>query len=78
MGPKKEELRTFITTTIQSNADNISEAAKLNFIKWNILGTYVWPNPDGYEQRTTYQSEIDLLIDFLTKRFYFLDAEFSK
>ena len=75
---KKEELRTFITTTIQSNADNISEAAKLNFIKWNILGTYVWPNPDGYEQRTTYQSEIDLLIDFLTKRFYFLDAEFSK
>ena len=75
---KKNELNLFITEKIQTEANNLSEAAELNFLVWNILGSYVWPNPDGFEKRTTYQSEVDLLIDFLTKRFYFLDAEFSK
>ena len=74
---KKDELNIFITEEIQTEANNLSDAAELNFKIWDILGSYVWPNPDGYEQRTTYQSEVDLLIDFLTTRFNFLDEDFS-
>lgn len=74
---KREEICNYINTTIQENADCLAGAADLNFSKWDILGTYVWPNADGCEERTTYQSEVDYLIDWLNKRFEFLDKEFS-
>ena len=73
---RREEIYNYINTTIQENADCLAGAADLNFAKWNILGTNVWPNADGFEERTTYQSEVDYLIDWLNKRFEFLDKEF--
>ena len=73
---RREEIYNYINTTIQENAYCLASAADLNFFKWDILGTYVWPNADGFEERRTYQSEVDYLIDWLNKRFEFLDKEF--
>ena len=67
-------LETAISTDIQSKADEISASAQMNFTRWNILGSYVWPNPKGYEERTTYQSEVDYMIDWLKTRYEWMDA----
>ena len=58
----------FSSSGIQALADGISISAEYNFEKWNILGRYVWPNAAGYQSRTTYQSEIDYMIDWLNHR----------
>lgn len=73
---KKSELQeTFATNgTIQTLADSISVSAEYNFKKWPILGTYVWPNPAGYENRTTYQSEVDYMKTWLSNRYNWLDT----
>lgn len=52
----------------------LKSAADFNFRKWKVLGDYVWPNASGYEDRKTYQSEIDYLIDWLNARYAFLDS----
>jgi len=59
---------------IQEYANYLEKSAKLNFIRWPILGNYVWPNSAGYEIRTTYQSEIDYMIDWLKNRYTWMDA----
>ena len=61
-------------TTISDFGDILSSDAELNFTRWPILGTYVWRNPDGYEDRRTYQSEVDYLKDWLTKRITWFDT----
>ena len=63
---------------IPSKAEEISTSAQTNFTRWNILGSYVWPNPAGYAERLTYQSEVDYMIDWLTKRYKWLDTEIKK
>lgn len=71
-------LETSILEDIPSKAEEISTSAQTNFTRWNILGSYVWPNPAGYAERTTYQSEVDYMIDWLTKRYKWLDTEIKK
>ena len=63
------------TIQILSNENAIS--AELNFLKWKILGKNIYPNPDGYTERTTYQSEIDYMKKWLNERFLWLDAAFN-
>ena len=46
-----------------------------NFKKWNILGTYVWPNLYYYP---TYDEEVAYLKDFFTTRVAWLDTELHK
>jgi len=70
---KKSELSTFIYSDIQTLANENATSAQVNFLRWQILGTYVWPNPAGYDKRTTYQSEIDYLKTWLYARFFWLD-----
>ena len=62
------------TGTIQNFADKINVSAVYNFEKWQILGTYVWPNPQGSENRTTYQSEINYMKNWLSERYSWLDT----
>lgn len=62
------------TETIQTLADENLLSAELNFQKWKILGIYVWPNSSGYENRNTYQSEIDYMKDWLTTRYAWMDS----
>lgn len=69
----KEELKDSVDMEIQNMADYISISANLNFIEWDILGKYVWPNAAGYEKRTTFQSEVDYMKKWLEKRYLWLD-----
>jgi hypothetical protein len=46
-----------------------------HFRKWQILGVEVWPNPAGYDQRTTYQAEVSAMKNFLTTRLAWIDDQ---
>ena len=46
-----------------------------NFTKWPILGSYVWPNADGYGTRTTHQAEIDWMKNWLTTRLAWVETQ---
>lgn len=70
---KKSDLTQFVNFELQHLAQENLVSFDYNFIKWHILGTYVWPNENGYEARTTYQSELDYMINWLSERFNWLD-----
>lgn len=72
---KKEDLCNVINSFIQETADDIKVSAELNFVKWPILGKYVWPNASGFWKRRTYQSELDYLIEWLNKRYTWIDSQ---
>ena len=59
---------------MQTLAKSISISAQLNFAKWPTLGIWIWPNAAGFESRLTYQSEVDFFIDWISKRFEWLDS----
>ena len=71
---KKLELFYHLYTDINNLSENMKISAEYNFIKWQILGSYVWPNAAGYENRTNYKSEVDYLLDWCNKRFQWLDT----
>ena len=74
----RDDLSEAINTFIQETADSISSSAELNFHKWQILGSFAWPNAPGFIKRKTYQSEIDYMVNWLNERFNWLDAELPK
>lgn len=71
----KSSVDNWASTQIQTKADALSPDAKLNFSKWPILGKYVWPNASGFEKRTTYQSEVDHLKQWINNRITWMDSE---
>ena len=73
----REELTDAVETGIQEMADELCVSAEINFEKWDILGRYVWPNPNGYDVRTSYQSEVDYLVAWLGNRIAWMDAMMS-
>ena len=70
---KKAELDAAVAEIFPALARDDSISAECNFMKWKILGTYVWPNPVGFEKRLTYQSEVDYMKDWLEERIAWLD-----
>lgn len=58
---------------IDSLATLLNESQQRNFIKWPILGVYVWPNPQPIP--TTYAGEIQALKNFLQTRLSWLDQQ---
>jgi len=50
-------------------------AVTRNFDKWNVLGTYLWPNADGYQSRTTHQSEVAWMKNWLTQRLDWIETQ---
>lgn len=54
------------------------EAAARNFARWAVLGTYVWANPPGWQERRTYRSEIDWMKQWLLERAAWIDSQFVK
>jgi len=56
---------------IDENVEILSEAQVRNFERWQVLGTYVWPN-DYVGQ--TYEEEVDFLKNWLTQRLDWMDA----
>lgn len=63
---------------IDDTAKFLEKSQKTNFERWPILGTYVWPNAGNVSERTTYQSEIDYLKEWLTLRIEWMDEEINK
>ena len=70
---KKTNLQNIVNSQLQTLANENAISADFNFIKWPILGTYVWPNAAGYENRKTYQSEVDYLKNWCNARYSWLD-----
>ncbi|MBR1497107.1 MAG: CotH kinase family protein [Oscillospiraceae bacterium] len=70
----KSDLLSAVNQAIQAKANSIKASAQLNFERWPILGTYVWPNAPGYEERTTYQSEVNYLVSWLNRRIEWMDG----
>ena len=64
---QKEE---FITG-INQHASNIEGAQQRNFVKWPILGVWVWPNAVSF---TEYDHEVSYLSDWFSDRMDWLDS----
>lgn len=66
-----------LLTYVDSLANFLSEAQVREFEKWPVLGQDIWRETEGYEQRDTYQKEVDYLKDFLTQRWNWMDTELA-
>jgi len=70
-------------------SEQLYQAHRRNFSKYNILGRYVWPNPGypesgsfGYNSPTsgaphTWEEEVAVLKDFIQKRLEWMDGQFG-
>ena len=63
---------------IDATAASLDEAQQRNFTRWPILGEYISElphlNPVGWEERDTYQKEVDWMKDWLSTRLDWLDG----
>lgn len=62
----------YVSAYCDSVASLIDAAQHRNFLKWPILGTYVWPNP--LPLPTTYAGEVQELKDFMNARWAWMDT----
>ncbi len=51
----------------------LGESQARNYVRWPVLGIYVWPN---WYIGTTYQEEIDWMKQWLTDRLVWMDGQF--
>jgi len=66
-----------VGAAIEAMANTLEqEAAGRNFERWNTLGQFTVISPPGWQQRTTYRSEIDYLREWLKQRSSWIDAQF--
>lgn len=68
----------FFNARVMEIAGVLGEAAARNYQRWPILGQYVWPNASGYQNRTTYLSEITWMTNWIAGRFAWIDSQFVK
>jgi hypothetical protein len=72
------ELRrtTLTTATLMADIDNtaalLSEAQQRNYVRWPILGIYIWPN---YYIGTTYAEEVAWMRQWLLDRLAWMDEQ---
>ena len=70
------------TTTLMAEIDKVAEllsaeATAREFVRWPTLGKHTYANAPGYQNRLTYQSEVDAMKDFLSARFDWMDTQFD-
>ena len=70
----KGDIFRAVNTDLPALADEIRISAGLNFARWNYLGKIIGHDAPGYETRTTYQSEVDWMMDWLERRYAWLDG----
>ena len=58
---------------IDSCANYLNEAQQRNFQRWPVLGVFIWRETTGYQNRNTYQKEIDYMKSFVSARLKWLD-----
>ncbi len=61
---------------IDAHAAVLAESQVRNFVRWPILGEYVWPNAPGWAQRDTYEKEVDWMKNWLVNRLAWIDTQF--
>lgn len=61
-----------ISNYIDSLAVLLDGPQQRNFMVWDILGIYIWPNPWPYPP--TYADEVSSLKSWITNRFFWLDV----
>ncbi len=69
---KKEALYASVETFL-SKASNDSISAECNFMKWDVLGKDIYHNSAGFEERLTYQSEVDYMKTWVEERIAWID-----
>jgi len=62
---------------IQQLAEEFQSCFERNFIRHRIMGVYVWPNPPHVVAIDTFMGQVDFLVDFITRRANYLDAQFN-
>ena len=62
---------------IDGITDFLNDAADRNFVKWDRLGAFDWPNPPGFQDRKTYRSEVNFMKDWLKTRVEWIDSQFE-
>jgi hypothetical protein len=63
-----------ITEVVDSLTALLAESRQRNFVRWSILGQYVWPNAFVGK---TYEEEINYLKDWVDQRLRWLDGAFN-
>ncbi len=63
---------TIIANEIWARTQFLDESQERNFNYWQILGSYVWPNPDPIAN--TYQEEVQNMLTFINQRIAWMDA----
>jgi hypothetical protein len=58
----------------QPDSSGISAVTR-NFNRWQVLGTYVWPNAAGAQTRTTHQAEVNWMKSWLTNRMAWVESQ---
>ena len=64
---------TKLLADIDADAALLNEAQARNYVRWPILGTYVWPN---YYIGATYQDEVGWMKQWLSDRTAWMDTQF--
>jgi hypothetical protein len=67
-----------LLAVIDSIARLLARPQQREFAQWNVLGKNIWRETKGYDQRTSYQKEIDYLKQFLSLRWEWMDQELAK
>ena len=57
---------------IDSSVVHMGESINRNFLKWPVLGNYLWPN---YQVFDTYDEEVLYLKSWITQRLYWMDSQ---
>jgi len=63
-----------IVAKIDSFENLLQESQGRNFVKWPIIGKYIWPNYNVY---TSYANEVNGVRDFIKLRMPWLDIQFA-
>ena len=62
----------FIYSIIDSVVSELGESVNRNFIRWPILGTYIWPN---YYVFDSYDDEVNYLKSWISDRLLWMDGQ---
>lgn len=68
----RETLVPSVMNLLETKAAELEHSQRLNFYKWDILDSLVWPNPVA---TGSYEKEIDYLRTWLTNRISWIDEE---
>jgi hypothetical protein len=65
-----------ILARIDELAAYLDEAKTRDFNRWPRLGSYVWPNPNGLANATTYAQVVKWVKDWVKNRYNWIDSQY--